>query len=129
MTTMKFPKTVGACVDQLYALREERLALGRRLDEMKQHEAALEEHIFQQFDKQELAGAKGAVAVAAVKTQVTVTLTDWDAFLEGVKKAKAWDMLRRQPASKAVLERWDAGKTVPGVEPFTKVSLSLTKVR
>lgn len=125
---MKYPKQIGLCIDMLYEMRAERLAAQKQVDSMKKDEAALEEHILKVFGKSELNGAKGSVATAAIKTIRTANLTDWDAFVAWVAKTKSWDCLRKQPAVTAVKERWDDGKEVPGVEPFDKIDLSLTKV-
>lgn len=124
---VKYPKQIGACIDLLYQNRAERLEFNKTLDNMKAAEAALEEHILNQFTKDELRGAKGDYATASVKVDQVVNVTDWDAYLAYAVKNKYWDLVRRQPASLAVKERWKNGVEVPGVEPFGKVSLSLTK--
>ena len=72
---MKYPKAVGACIDQLYTMRAERLAAQKEVDAMKKQEADLEEHILKQFGKAELNGAKGSVATAAIKTVRTLNLS------------------------------------------------------
>lgn len=128
MAKVKYPKSIGACVDALYTARAARLALNAQVEAMKAAEAELEDHILNKFGKDEIRGAKGDVATAAIKMDQTVNCTDWDAYRDYVIKKKAWDMLRKQPAVTAVKQRWANGEEVPGVEPFTKISLSLTKV-
>lgn len=124
---VKYPKAVGACVDLLYTKRASRLELNRQVDAMKAEETALEDHILEKFTKDELRGAKGDIATASVKVDTVVNATDFDAYLAYAVKTKSWDLIRRQPASTAVKERWANGVEIPGVEPFGKVSLSLTK--
>jgi hypothetical protein len=123
----KYPKALGAAIDLLYEQRAARLALQKKVDEMKVDEADLADHILNSFTKEELNGSKGKLAVAAIKHTTTVNTTDWDVFLAYCVKTKSWDMLRKQPTVAAVKARWDAGKEVPGVEPFIKIDLSLTK--
>jgi len=123
-----YPKTIGGCIDLLYKNRAERLELNAKIDALKSAEGALEAHIINSFAKTEIAGAKGKTATASIKTTTVVNTTDWDVYLAYVVKKKAWDLLRKQPAARAVQERWDQGVEVPGVEPFVKISLSLTKV-
>lgn len=123
-----YPKTIGACIDLLYRNRAERLALNTKLEELKKSEGALETHIINSFSKTDITGARGKIATAGVKTTTTVDTEDWDAYLAYVVKKKAWDLLRKQPAVRAVQERWDQGQEIPGVKPFTKIGLSLTKV-
>lgn len=124
----KYPKSVGACVDLLYQRRAERQALAKQLEDLKGEEADLEDHIFKTFSKQDLRGAKGAVANASIKEDNVPTIEDWDLFFEHVKKTKSWDMLQRRLSTTAVRERWKSNKEVPGVGVFHKMSLSLTKV-
>lgn len=127
MTKVKYPKQIGACIDLLYENRAKRLEANKLVDAMKAEEALLEDHILATFAKSELRGAKGDICTAAVKIDQTVNVTDWDVYLAYVVKKKAWDMLRKQPATTAVKARWANGEEVPGTEPFAKVSLSLTK--
>jgi hypothetical protein len=124
----KYPASLGACIDLLYERRRERLDEQKKIDALKLSEDDLESYIINTFSKQDLDGGKGRVAVAAIKRLTTVNTTDWDGFIAYVAKKKAWDLLRRQPSVSAVKERWEAGVEVPGVEPFHKISLSLTKV-
>lgn len=128
MAAVKFPKKIGAAVDLLYERRAERLALGRQVDELKKGETALKDYILEQFTKDEINGAKGNAANAAIKNTTTVSITDWDAALAWVIKHKRWDLLRKQLSNDGVRELWEDGKAIPGVEPFTVIDLSLTKV-
>ena len=124
---MKYPRALGAAIDLLYTQRAARLDAQKAVDLMKEEEAKLADHILNTFTKEELNGSKGQLAVAAIKHTVTINTTDWDAFLAYCVKTKSWDMLRKQPTVAAVKARWDEGKQIPGVEPFTKIDLSLTK--
>lgn len=127
MEAHEYPKAMGGCVDRLYTLRAERLQLQHEVDEMKSDEKDLETHILNTFTKEELRGAKGDVATAAIKRTTSVVLNDWDAFVKYVVETESWDLLRKQPASNAVKARWDDKVEVPGTEPFVSIGLSLTK--
>ena len=89
MTKNEYPKTIGACIDMLYEQRAVRLQLQKTIDNAKAEEAKLQDHIIETFGKSEIRGAKGDVATAAIKSEVVVTLEDWDTFLAGVIKAEA----------------------------------------
>lgn len=125
---VKYPKSVGACIDMLYEQRAERLKLQKIVDNAKVEEAKLEEHILGTFGKEELGGAKGKLATAAIKRDTTVSVTNWDELRDWIVKTKSWDILRKQPSSTAIKERWSSNEQVPGCEPFVRVSLSLTKI-
>lgn len=125
--TIKYPKTIGACLDQLYEQRAERLAAQKQIDVMKKAEADLEEHILKQFDKADLNGAKGDLATGGITKKTVYSIEDWPTFIAYVSKKKAWDILYKQAAQLALRERFDNGEEVPGIKAFEKISLSLTK--
>jgi hypothetical protein len=55
---------------------------------------------------------------------------DWEAFAKHVRKnPDDITLLQRRLSVEACRERFDAKQVIPGVEIFTKVSLSLIKVK
>jgi hypothetical protein len=128
MATFKFPKTLGACADHVYTLRQERLAAQKVVDALEEEEKALREHIINTLPKSEATGAAGKLARVTVITKEVPQVKDWDKFYAYVKKNNAWDLMQRRLSAAAVTERWEAGKEVAGVEPFKAVTLSINKV-
>lgn len=126
--SVEFPKSLGECIDKMYALRTERLNAQKLVDAMKAEEGLYEEHILTTFTKVALNGAKGNVATAGVKHSTVYNITDWDAFLADVKKKKAWDCLQKRLSTTAVAARFDNNKALAGIEIFQKISLTLNKV-
>lgn len=128
MTTFKFPKTLGACADRVYTLKNERLAAQKLVDSLQEEETALREHIINTLPKSETTGVAGKLARVTVVTKQVPQVKDWTAFYAYVQKHKAWDLMQRRLATTAVTERWAAGKEVAGVEAFTAVTLSINKI-
>lgn len=126
-TKQKFPKTIGEAIDQLYGMREARLDLSKKVDEMKSQEAALSEYITTQFEKSKIDGAKGDIATAAIKRSVSAKVEDWDKFVGYVVKNKAFDLLHRRVTVEAAKARWTEGKEIPGVSQIPVESLSVSK--
>jgi hypothetical protein len=124
---MKFPKTLGQCIDKLYTLRQERKEIERKAEAVKEKESALERHIIESFSKTDLDGARGTVAVAGLSQATVPTVKDWDALYKYVKKHNAFDLLQKRVSATAYRERLDVKEVVPGVEPFITTKLSLTK--
>lgn len=121
------PKSIGACIDKLYRLKEKRRAIESQADEVKKEENALEEHILETFSKSDLDGARGKVATAGVTRTTVPTVKDWDQLYAYIKEHDAFDMLQRRVSTSAYRERLYAEEPVPGVESFEVVKLSLTK--
>jgi hypothetical protein len=126
--TFKFPKTLGACADRVYEMRQKRLAAQKVVDLTEAEEKALKEHIINTLPKSETTGVAGRLARVTVVTKQVPQVKDWDAFYKHVKKTGDFDLFQRSITKAAVEARWDAGKKVPGVEAFTVVSLSINKV-
>ena len=124
----KFPKTIGACADKLYIIRQERLVQQKIVDALEEEEKALKEHIIATLPKSEAMGVAGKLARVTVVTKVVAQVKDWDAFYKYVLKTKSFDLLQRRLNDTAVKERWENKKTVAGVEPFQAVTISLNKV-
>ena len=129
MAKLKMPTTIGTTIDLLWSLREARKSAEAAVNEIKEKEAAVEAHLMNNFDRSGLDGAKGKYGLATLKHSTVADVTDWPAFYRYIQKNKAWELLQKRPAITAIRERWDANKSIPGVEPKEVVQLSLTKVK
>lgn len=122
------PKTIGACADLLYELKQQRLAIQKQVDELADFEAKIKEHVINTLPKHDQTGAIGKLAKVTVVTKLVPQLQDKEAFYKWLKRTGEFDLLPSGVSRKAVEERWEAGKKVPGVEPFTAVTISLNKL-
>lgn len=128
---MNIPKTMGACADKLYKLREKRYELGRQIKEIEEEEAAIKKYVIDNLSKQEADGVSGKLANIRVKTENVPTVTDWEAFYKYVTRTKSFDMLQKRINVKAVRERIEDKKdfaSKAGIGSFTTVSVSITKL-
>jgi hypothetical protein len=124
----KFPKTLGACADEIFNLRNKRLAAQKEVDAIEVQEKALKEHIINTLPKSETTGVAGKLARVTVVTKQIPQVKDWEAFWKSFNKKTDTDLMQKSLSKAAVEARWDAGKEVPGVEAFTAVTLSINKV-
>lgn len=125
---MKIPATIGACADLLYKIRQERLKLQKEVEALEAQEHELREHIIATLPKSEASGVQGKVARVSVVTKDIPQVKDWNVFYEYVRKNKAFDLLQRRLADKAVKDRLEDGKKLPGVELFRATTVSLNKI-
>jgi hypothetical protein len=129
MAKLKIPKSLGACADLLYDLREKRLAAQKVVDAFATDETALKEHINENLPKGDT-GASGKHHHISVYTDPVPRIEDPDALYAHIKKTGDFDLLQRRLNNAAVKERWDDPKNkkgVPGVGTFNVVKVSLTK--
>lgn len=132
----KLPKKVtGALADRLKDVRDRRLALQKQVDALESEENAIKEHIIQLLPKSETSGVAGVNARVAVVLKSRPQweevsedgVTGWEKLLKHMKKTGDWDLISHALAASAIKERWDNGKTVPGVTEYQYPFVSLTK--
>lgn len=124
----KFPKSMGACADLLFTMREKRLAADKIAEELKKQETALINHIIDNLDK-ESSGAIGKHHKVRVVTKQKPQIKDFDALAKWVKKTGRFDVFQRRLSETAIMDTLaqPRSKGVPGVELFNAVTVSLTK--
>jgi hypothetical protein len=127
--TPKVPKTLAEAADMYSRVREARLALQKASEPYQQFELELREHIIDNLPKSKAGGIAGKlVRVEIVKKEVP-QVKDEKKFEAYARKKGNEDLMVTRPNTKAIGERWDAGKKIPGVEPFVVVSLSMHKLK
>lgn len=124
---MKHPKTIGECIDKLFALRKDRLKIEKAAEAVKEKETELEKHIIATFNKTDLEGARGKVAVAGISQTTVPTVKDWTKLCKYIAKEEAFDLLQKRVSTGAYRERLEQKVVVPGVESFIVTKLSLRK--
>jgi hypothetical protein len=126
---LKLPKTLGATIDLLQTLRDQRTAIESKISQIKKQESAIEAHLMNNFARSELSGARGKLASVSLVEQDSVDVQDWDSFYEYIRKNKAWDMLRKRPSITACRARWDDNKVVPGIARKTFTQLKVIRAK
>lgn len=126
--TVAIPKTIGACADLIYKIREQRKKAQKVIDEFDAQEAIIREHIINTLPKSDTTGVSGKIAKVAVVTKTVCQVENWDKFYAYIKKTGAFELMQRRVSDGAVKERWDQKKKVPGVTPFLVPTLSVNKL-
>lgn len=119
--------TLGQCADLLYKTRNERLAQQKIAEAIEAEEGRIREYIIQTLPRADKVAGGRVAKVERYETQVP-KVNDWEKLYKWIKRNDRFDVLQRRVADKAVIDMWEDKKQVPGVEPFTIVKLSLTKV-
>lgn len=118
----------GGVVDLLYSTREQRLALDRQAEELKQKERDLKDWLLNNLSKQELTRLAGKLGQVSLKRSDVGTIADLPAFQKFVKKNDAFDLYQRRLNLEACRLRWEEGKEIAGVERSVLVDLTVSKV-
>lgn len=119
--------TTGSIIDRLYEIRSERKILSDQDKELKHEFDELEQVLITRLKADDSLQGKTKTATATITETVVPTIKDWDAFERYVLENNALYLLQRRPASAAFRELLNMGETVPGLEPFTSLSISLRR--
>jgi hypothetical protein len=125
----KAAKTPAARADLLYELTHNELkALRSAFQTMDDFLGKLEQWFVQEFQDDQR-GVTGKFGRVEIKTKEVPTVVDWAKFYAHLAKKKEFELLNKALNGKAVKERWENGKEVPGVGKFSRKSVSLTRVQ
>ena len=118
---------IGPAIDALYAIREHRLGLQRKVDELKQEEVKARERLFEMLSSLGLTKASGAVATAGIKVSKIPLVEDWDVLQQFIRDSGEFDLLQKRISVTAWRARFEEDIAVPGVSMVEDVDISLTK--
>jgi hypothetical protein len=111
-------------VEALASERAKRKGAEEIAKEHKANEEKLEEAILAKLAEQQLDRGSHAGYTFSRNETVVPQVEDWDAFYTYIRKNNYFHLLERRPASAGCRELFGLKGKIPGVVPFTKVSLS-----
>lgn len=118
---------LGDQIDKIRAADLEIAATNKLLTEQKRRRAKLEDRLLRSFDKDDIDGCKGKTGVASLRRLRIPQIKNLRRLHKYILKHDALDLLQNRVSSKAYMARLEEGESVPGVEVFTKVSISVRK--
>lgn len=119
----------GERCDELYALREEISEAQAKVDVLEKKKREKEDELLAAMTEAGTDLVRGQRATASINETIIPQIADMEAFGQFVLRKKALHLFERRIAKTAYRELKEslAGKPVPGVNEFTKISLSLRK--
>lgn len=126
--TFKPPKTIGACADRLYELREKRLAQQKLVDAIQEEEVQLREHLINTLPADEASGVAGKLARVTVVGKDVPQVKDWAAFYKHIQKTGDFDLLGKSISKEHVKELLADKKRIPGLGSVRVKTVSLNKL-
>lgn len=123
-------KALGQQIDKLFKLREKITSEQKKVDALKEQRNELEQSIITQMKESgDLEQARSNKATATRTIQVVPHVKDWQKLYRYIIRNKALHLFERRIASAAYRELMESrkGRKLPGVESFSKETLSLRK--
>lgn len=121
--------TVGANIDAMWALREQKRALEADVKVITEKLEAYEEGLMDKLETEGMVKATGAFATVSISESIIATVEGgdegWKLFHAFIKKTGYFHLLHKRISDEAYRELLRAGKKIPGLQPFTKKRLNL----
>ena len=121
------PLTTAAIIAKLVEIRDEKRRIKEREKELIEEWRTLEMEFLVRLDEQGMKKATTNDGTASVTEVVLPQVVDWEAVYEHIKETGDFYLLQKRPAAAAFRELHDSGQIIPGMEAYTKRSISLRK--
>lgn len=121
------PVTTSVIIAKLVEVRDEKRRLKEREKELIEEWRSLEMELLVRLDEQGMKKASTDDGTASITEVIVPQVVDWDAVYEHIKETGDFYLLQKRPAAAAFRELNDSGEVIPGMEPYTKRSISLRK--
>lgn len=121
----KVAPSLGADIDRLWAVREEKRKLEAHVKECDDQIATLQESLMERLKDQGIDKATGTKASVSISESVIADVQDWDALWADVAKRKLFHLIQRRVSDAPYRELLESGKKLAGTVPFTKRKLNL----
>jgi len=121
------PVSTAVIIAKLVEIRDERRRISERDKELIEEGRKWEADLLKLLDDQGMLKATTDAGTASITETIVPQVIDWDALHAHIQTTGEFYLLQKRPAAAAYRELQDSGIDVPGVEPFTKRTISLRK--
>ena len=121
------PVTTSAIIAKLVEIRDEKRRIKEREKELIELWKTTEMELLVRLDEQGMKKASTDDGTASITEVVLPQVVDWDAVYDHIRETGDFYLLQKRPAAAAFRELHDSGEVIPGMEPYTKRSISLRK--
>lgn len=117
-------------IDTICTIREDRLAIQKQAEELKQQEEELKETLLLTLGASFAPAYGKTMPYQALRRPYrNVIVTDWPSFYEHILTTKNLNYLEKRAREVTVREDWQEGKTVPGVTWEDVFIVKITKLK
>lgn len=121
------PLATSAIIQKMADIRDERRRIADRDKELVAEWRTLEMELITRYEEQGVQKATTDAGTASITEMVVPQVVDWDAVYEHIKETGDFYLLQKRPAAAAFRELHEGGIEVPGIQPYTKKTISLRK--
>ena len=121
------PERLGEFIDAMTELKVQRTYHEKQAEKLATEIGNLEEIIIKMMEEQHLEKAAHGGTTVTPKEHTYAHVEDWGKFYEFIKQENYMHLLERRVSVTGYRELLQLGRAVPGVIPFVKTKLSVTK--
>lgn len=117
--------TIGAKIDALHGVREQKRQLEEQLKLVSERLESMELELMSQMDAEQVTKSTGNKATVSITSSTRPSVEDWNLFYAYMHKNKYYHLLERRPSVAGCRELFEQNKSIPGVVPFTQRRLHI----
>jgi hypothetical protein len=121
-------RTIGAKIDKLHKLREQKRLLEEKIKLLVAEMDALENELVTQMDAEGVIRSTGKAATVSIGESIRPSVDDWDAFYAYIHRNKYYHLLEKRPSVSGCRELFETKGKIPGVVPFTQRKLNMRTI-
>ena len=115
-------------IDRMFVLRQDKRDLEEGIKGINAEIDQLQQQLLTRLNQVGTNYARGSLASASITESVVPQIDDWGKVSEWILQNDALYLVHRRISAGPWKELRDAGVDVPGIEPFTKVAISLRRL-
>ncbi len=116
-------------IDEMYSLRDRKRGLEAQIKAINAEIKGCNDWLIERLSEVGTTTARGNLATATVTESIVPNIEDWGAVSDWIMQNDGVYLVHRRVSAGPWKELMDAGITVPGIAPYTKTTISLTKLR
>jgi len=118
---------IGKSIDYLYRIKQIKAKLNRRIKNLNEASAEVEQNLIRLIEEQGVKGLHSATASATISEESFGDIENFEEFEAYLIETNSLFLLQRRLSQVAYRDLKSAGETIPGTKDFTKTTLSLRK--
>jgi hypothetical protein len=121
--------SIGTMIDNLDKIRERKRALDEQVKGLENDYKALSDQILARMGEEGLPKASGQRATVSRSETLVGQLEDWEKLTRYISRTKNFQLFERRISAAAFRELFEKKGEVPGITPFTKVTLRHASIK
>ena len=121
--------TIGELIDAMYRVRQKRLEVQKKVDDLKAKQNQIEDMLMNALTKQNTRKGEGSLASASISTAINPVVNDWDKLNRFILRHKELALFQKRlsaPRYRELLEEHPRG--IPGLDSFVQKTINLRKL-